>query len=447
MGGNALTKYEAIINYIKNEIKIHNIKSGEKLPSTRSITQKFKCSKVTAVKAYDLMKKEHLVYSIPKSGYYFIGNKLTKKNEVQDNQIDFATANPDRSILPYDEFQHCINSAIDLYKDSLFSNSDAQGLPSLIDVIINQLHNYQVFTRRENLFITSGSQQAINILTMMNFNNDKESVLVEEPTYYGVIKTLELNRVKIIGIKRNCYGIDFNELERIFKYDKIKFFYTIPRFHNPSGFSYSNKDKKIILQLCKKYNVYIVEDDYLGDLEINMKSDPIYSLDTDSKVIYLKSYSKVMLPGLRISAAVLPNSLAKTFREYKRWNDLNSSVLSQGTLEIYIKSGMFDRNMKKLREVYTARMNHLKEVTNSTNNSNIKWYVPESGFFASFEIDSRVNIKCVIDNLKKKNVLLFDNSKCFLTKNENNRLMRLSVSRVDKEKINKGINKIIDEIK
>lgn len=440
-----MTKYEMIISYIKEEISNCNIKSGQKLPSIRYIANKFKCSKVTAVKAYNLMEKEHIVYSIAKSGYYLVESNLNLIAEEKNDEIDFATSAPDDNILPYEEFQHCTDMAMNVYKNSLFSNSNPEGLPDLISVIVKQLQNYQVFTNRGNVFITSGSQQAINILTMMDFNNGRSKVLVEEPTYYGVLKSLELNHIETIGIKRGYEGIDFNELEKIFKDENIKLFYTIPRFHNPTGFSYSNKDRKKILELCIKYDVYIVEDDYLADLEVNKKSDPIYAFDADSRVIYLKSYSKVLFPGLRISAAVLPSALTTKFKEYKKWNDLNTSILSQGALAIYIKSGMFDENIKKFKEIYTERMSYFSRLTKNLESSKIKWHIPSSGFFASFEINKNVNINSIIEKLRLKNVIVTDSSKFFLTK-DNEKFMRISIAKTNPHKIKKGILKIIEEL-
>lgn len=440
-----VTKYEAIINYIKSEISNCSIKSGQKLPSIRNISESFSCSKATVVKAYDLMEREHIVYSIAKSGYYLVESNFKSEVKEENDKVDFATSAPDEDILPYEEFQHCINMSMDLYKDNLFNNSNAEGLPSLINIVIKQLQNYQVFAGRENIFITSGSQQAINILTMLDFENGRRKVLVEQPTYHGILKSLELNHVETIGIKRLYGGINFNELENIFKHENIKFFYTIPRFHNPTGFSYSNKNKKRILELCKKYDVYIVEDDYLSDLEVDKKSDPIYAFDVDSRVIYLKSYSKVLLPGLRISAAVIPNSLTKKFKEYKKWNDLNTSILAQGALEIYIKSGMFDENIKKFKEVYTERMKYLSELVKNYGSKKIKWHIPKSGFFASFELNDNININSVIENLKLKNILMADTSKFYLS-NSSKRIMRISVSRTNPHKIKRGILEIIGEV-
>lgn len=282
---------------------------------------------------------------------------------------------------------------------------------------------------------------------MMDFPNGKKNVLIEEPTYYGVIESLKLNNVNIIGINRTSKGINLYELENIFKQKDIKFFYIIPRFHNPTGFSYSNSEKKQILKLCHKYNVYIVEDDYLADLDIEKKSDPIYALDSYSKVIYVKTYSKVLLPGLRISAIVLPKEILKTFGKYKKWNDLSTSVLSQGALEIYIKSGMFNIHAKKLREVYSKRMACLNKCVKTCYNSNIIWHVPPSGFFASFEVVNSTHIDYIINELKSKNILLIDPNIFYLNTNIQKKLVRLSVSRTNTIEIEKGISKICSIIR
>ena len=332
-----------------------------------------------------------------------------------------------------------------LYKENIFLHAHAQGMKNLIDVIVKQLQDYQVFTDKKCVFITSGSQQAINILTMMPFPNNKENVLIEQPTYYGVIKSLEINNINTIGIKRKYNGIDFNELENIFKNYNIKFFYTIPRFHNPTGFSYSNSEKKQILKLAEKYDVYIVEDDYLADLEIDKKSDPIYALDISSRVIYLKPYSKIILPGLRVSAAVLPKLLIGTFEKYKRWSDLNTSLISQGALEIYIKSGMFNSHRKKLKKIYSQKMSYLNELTKGLNN-NIEWHVPSSGFFASFETKNRINITKIIKSLNNQNILLKDPKIFYLNNYIEEKLIRLSISMANNNQIKEGINRLIKEI-
>ncbi|MCY6371658.1 PLP-dependent aminotransferase family protein [Clostridium ganghwense] len=441
-----MTKYNEIVKYIENEISNSNIKFGQKMPTIRELSEKFQCSKVTVVRAYSELQKNHIVYSIPQSGYYLVEKNNTACEDLNTNIINFSSVAPDESVLPYQEFQHCLNQAIDIYKQSLFNYSDSKGLSNLIKVLTKHFQEYQVFCNTDNIFITTGSQQAINILCAMPFPNGKNNVLVEQPTYNGALKSLELNNISVIGIERNFQGLDFDELERKFANGNIKCFYTIPRFHNPLGTSYSNEDKKRILKLAEKYDVYIIEDDYIGDLNIKNNSYPIYYHDVSSRVIYVKSFSKILLPGLRVAAVVLPKILINTFTEYKKWSDLSTPVLSQGALEIYIKSGMFKAHGKKIRNIYSQRMEALKRSSLSSNIPYIKWHIPDTGFFACIEFTNNVNSAHIISSIKERNIYVSDMKKNHLKDYLNDKILKISISRANVDNIKYGIPIILDEI-
>ena len=154
------------------------------------------------------------------------------------------SAGPDKDIIPYIDFQHCINQAIDTYKEELFTYTDQQGLYSLRLQMVKYLQSLQVFTEPERLFIVSGSQQALNLLVSMPFPNGKNNILIEQPTYFGFIESANLQQVTTFGIDLSMDGIDFDRLEYIFRNNDIKFFYIVPRFQNPLGHSYTNKEKK-----------------------------------------------------------------------------------------------------------------------------------------------------------------------------------------------------------
>ena len=113
-----------------------------------------------------------------------------------------------------------------------------------------------MFTKEDNIFITSGVQQALAILTSIPFSNENETILVEQPTYHLYIEYLEMNKIPVIGVERTDEGIDLNELECIFRTGKIKFFYTIPRYHHPLGSSYS-KDEKEKLYYWLRNTMYL----------------------------------------------------------------------------------------------------------------------------------------------------------------------------------------------
>ncbi|NNU74651.1 PLP-dependent aminotransferase family protein [Clostridium estertheticum] len=440
-----MLKYEKIIDYIHNGISAGNFTYKKKLPSIRTISQLFNCCIGTVLKAYDKLEKDNIVYPYPKSGYYLLED-FHNTNPSNNTIIDFSSGVPDIESFPYKDFQHCLNKSIDLYKETLFTYSNPRGLNSLTHVLSKHFQQYQVFTNSDNIVITSSSQQALTILSIMPFPNGKSNILVEQPTYYGIIKILELNNVSVLGIERGLNGIDLYELENMFKYDNIKFFYTVPRFHNPTGTSYNKEEKESIVAMAQKYNVYIVEDDIVSDLDINKKNDPMFTYDTTEKVIYLKSYSKILMPGLRVAALILPSLLISTFLNYKKWTDMNSPILSQGALEIYLKSGLFDIHRNKMSTLYCDRMTYLKNTISLLQHSKIKWNIPKSGYFSCIYVDDSLQYDKIISSLLNNNIKMLDTNLCFLEQNRNDHYFRISISNVNEEKIKKGIPIVINTI-
>lgn len=176
-----------------------------------------------------------------------------------DRIYDFADTVPDSRLLPYKEFNHCVNKAVELYKANLFSYGDPQGLQSLRQAIGKYFSHQQIFTKEENVFITSGSQQALNILLKMKFPNKKKKILVEQPTYSLIHKIVQLN-----------------------------------------------------------------EDDYLGDLDINKKNLPLFYYDIYERVIYVKSFSKTFMPGIRVGVVAMYDKLKTEFLNHKKCMDNNT---------------------------------------------------------------------------------------------------------------------------
>lgn len=441
-----MSKYQDIVNFINNEIENEHLKHGKKMPTIRDLSEKFKCSKQTVVHAYEILQKAHIVYSIPQSGYYLVDKKELYTHQ-KSKTIDLSAGSPDESVLQYEGFQHCLNQAIDIYKATLFNYSPPKGLPALICTLKKHFEEYQVFCSTDDIYITSGSQQAINILCSMPFPNGKSNVLVEQPTYHGTLKALETTKTPVIGIERKFDGIDFKELEKKFAYGNIKCFYTIPRFSNPLGISYDNNEKKQIIKLAKKYDVYIIEDDYLADLEIRNNSYPMYYNDVSDMVIYIKSFSKVFLPGLRIAAVVLPKVLRNTFEEYKKWIDLNTSVLSQGALDIYIKSGMFSSNKNNIRSIYIERMDVVRQASIETKIPQIKWHIPGTGFYSCIKFIDNFNMNWLIKECSKKDILIKGMNCYYLKDYFNNDILKISVGSCKVSDITKGVTDILKIIK
>lgn len=434
------SKYMQIIDDVKEQLATGVLYAGCKLPSVRQFSDQFSCSKNTVIRAYSQLEQEHIIYAIPKSGYYVV-NEFQHNKHVHE-MIDFYSAGPDIHALPYIDFQHCMNQAIEQYKEELFTYTDQQGLYSLRVQLATYLQSLQVFTQPERLVIVSGSQQALNLFVTMPFPNGRSNILIEQPSYFGIIESIQLNQVTTYGIELTMNGIDLERLEYIFRNHDIKFFYVIPRFQNPLGHSYTNSEKKKIVELAEKYDVYIVEDDFLGDLDLNSKADPLFSFALSGRVIYIKSFSKIFLPGLRIATVVLPNQMVDRFLRYKFSADFNSAALSQGALEIYLKNGMFENHLKKIKTLYFKKMQILQEACELLLPANTSFSKPTSGFYLSIFLPDNITAKQMVHMLNEQHVYVDDASRMFLPAYKKDNILRLCISQVNESQIKTGIQRL-----
>ncbi len=179
-------KYINIANEIVKQIEDGTLKSGQKLPSVRDGAELFECNKNTIIKAYEHLENSKHIYALERSGYYVLG----QKNQIDQSDIlyDFASANPTSEVIPYQYFKSCLEIAIDKYKENLFQYVSPRGLESLSSALLKQLMENQVYTTKEQLFITSGTQQSIDILSRLKFPGGRDKILVEQPVYSGAIK-------------------------------------------------------------------------------------------------------------------------------------------------------------------------------------------------------------------------------------------------------------------
>ncbi|WP_152401727.1 PLP-dependent aminotransferase family protein [Paenibacillus cellulositrophicus] len=439
--------YEEIVQQFVQRIQKGLQPPGSKLPSIRSLSQDLGCSKNTILKAYGELEKKHWIYSVPQSGYYVVEGGKSQGRPVDEHAhriIDFQAAGPDRHAMPYRDFQHCINQAVERYKEEMFSYSDVQGLYSLRVQLARHLQGLQVFTVPERIFVVTGSQQALHLLLALPFPNAKHRVCVEQPTHPGMMESLRQLGISAVGIEVGEGGINLKRLEELFKHNDIKIFYTVTRFHNPTGCSHTNAARRKIVELAQRYDVYIVEDDYMGDLDTDAKSDPMFAFDPSGRVIYVKSFSKVMLPGLRLGLAVLPDELHESFTRAKSAADVHSPVLMQGALEIYLQSGMFDMHIERMRQLYSRKAALLQEAYRTWLTELASFSQAASGFYSTITLPAPLKAVQVAEHLKHKHVLVDPADRMYMAEAASNNVIRISVSQVKEEWIDEGVRMIAE---
>ena len=349
------SKYQAVVSFLKKSIESGKFPTGSRLPSIRQLSQDFHCSKDTVQRALLELRHEQYLYAKPQSGYYVL-----EQGQHQDLEIEVT----DEHASAYDDFRLCVNETLIGRENYLFNYYDNQeGLEELRQSVHQLLFNQALYCKPDQLVLTSGTQQALFILSQIDFPSEGEEILVEQPTYHRMNRLLVAQGLTYRTIERRIDGIDLEELEEQFKSGKIKFFYTIPRFHYPLGHSYSDQEKRAILDLANQYGVYIVEDDYLGDLD-SKKGQTFHYLDAEDRVIYIKSFSTSLFPALRITALILPNALKEAFVSYKNILDYDSNLIMQKALSLYIDSQLFEKNRLarlSLQENYQAQIKEVLE--------------------------------------------------------------------------------------
>ncbi|WP_019317681.1 PLP-dependent aminotransferase family protein [Streptococcus mutans] len=347
-----VSKYHEIFLNIIQQIEDGQLKRGDKLPSIRQLSQDFHCSKDTVQKALSELKYQKYIYPILKSGYY-----VFEDNHEEEILPPISPSNCHN--IAYEDFRTCMNETLVGREDYLFNYyHQEEGLEELTQSLQALFVDEAIYSKKENIVVTSGSQQALYILSQMTFPSQKEIILLEQPTYHRMNTLVKSQNLPYLTIERGFDGLDFNRLEEIFKQEKIKFFYTIPRLSNPLGLSYSHKEKQTLVELAHKYDVYIIEDDYMADFD-RASNVSLHYLDTNDRIIYLKSFSMSLFPALRLGSLILPKKLLKKFLDYKNLIDYDTNLIMQKALSLYIDNGMFAKNKKRLKQMYYQKTSEL----------------------------------------------------------------------------------------
>ncbi|WMJ77501.1 MULTISPECIES: aminotransferase-like domain-containing protein [unclassified Sedimentibacter] len=440
-----ISKVDLVKNYIFNEVKSGKIKAGQRLPSCREISSKLGVNKITANKAYNELEDEHRVYSIPRGGFYLVDSAQNSR-DTEDDLVDFCTVKPDEKLIPYREFAHVMNNAVDLYKGELFGYEHEGGLSSLRNTLKTEFEKDGVYTSSQQMIITHGAQQALWLVLQSAFRTRNGKLLVESPTYSLVLDMARQLGVEAVGIEKKVDGFDYNAMEKIFRTGEIVCFYIIPRHHNPTGYSLSENDKLKIVKLSKKYEVLVIEDDYLADLGSAKGFMPIHYYDTTKSSVYIKSFSKTFMPGIRTGVAVLPKSIYEDVLNLKHVSDLNTSLIPQAALDLFIKSGMYEKHIKKVRKSYEAKLRICDAIFKTSSCEDVSFHVPHHGIFLWLSLPFGVRGEELENNLRHKGILIKTATNCYPSNCfQGNDSVRLCISGVMEERLN-SLRTVIMEI-
>jgi 2-aminoadipate transaminase len=453
-------KYVQVANFIKNLIDKRKIKEGDKLPTIRELSKKLGVNNVTIVSAYNKLKTEGYAYQKVGSGSYAKRKEVVsnfrreysntlKKLSMEDltNVIDFTGETTAEVLFPIDDLKNIINEVLERDGANALLSDNRNGYTNLIYTINKAFWNYKL--NNEDIIIVSGAQQGIDIASkgILNIN---DNIIVEKPTYVGALSVFKWRKVNLFEVPIEEDGINLNKFEKILQKNEIKCFYTMSYFQNPTGISYSIEKKKRILDLAEIYDFYIIEDDYLSELiyENSLEYVPFKWLDKNDRVIYIKSFSKIFLPGIRLGYLVAPEIFRETLQNSKHNTDITTSSLMQRALELYISGDKWKKNIKNLNNEYIKRYTHLKGILDKEFKDILTYKDPKGGlsFYITLNENYMVNTKALFMRLKKRNVYITPGAMFFTSQDDGQDSFRIAFYQTDKEKIERGMRILKEEL-
>ena len=456
-------KYVQIPDYIKNFIDSKIIRDGDKLPTIRSLAKELSVNNVTIVSAYNKLKNEGYAYQKVGSGSFAKRKEVTstfrkrysnilKKLSTEDlsNVIDFTGETNDEVLFPIDDLKKIINDVLERDGTKALVSKNRGGYRNLITTINREFWNDKLNER--DILIVSGAQQGIDIAakSIININ---DNVVVEKPTYMGALSAFKWRKANIFQVPIENDGIDLDKFEKILQKNEIRCFYTMSYFQNPTGISYSLEKKKRILELAKIYDFYIIEDDYLSELIYNDSVEyiPFKWLDKCNRVIYIKSFSKIFLPGIRLGYLVAPPRFREIMEISKLNTDITTSSLMQRALEEYISSEKWKNNIKYLNTEYHERYSLMKNILDNDFNETLDYNDPKGGltFYVKLKNES-ISIIKLFEELRKQDVYITPAEIFFISSKDGEYSFRIGFYQTDKEKIKKGMSilkSVLDNLK
>jgi len=452
-----IPKYVQLANYIKKKIDKGEIKDREKLPTIRELAEELGVNNVTVVNAYKKLQSDGYTVMKIGSGTYARRKEVMKSFQKEYNKtfkllssgalreyIDFTGETTSSSFFPVKDLQKVINEVFDRDGAEALLYQDVLGYEKLRKEISRKF--WKNLYKAEDILIVSGAQQGIDIAAKAVLNvNDK--VIVEKPTYSGAVSVFRWKKADIIEVSIEEDGINLKLLEKILKKQRVKLLYIMSYFQNPTGVSYSDEKKKALVELAEKHDFYILEDDYLSELIYNstLEYKPLKSYDIYDRVIYIKSFSKIFMPGIRIGYVIVPEVFKDSMYLSKINTDISTSSLMQRALERYIVKGYWKNHIEYLNKEYKSRYLFMKNILERDFKDILEFKEPSGGlsFLLKFKHEKSFSSRKLFLKLREKKVLISPGALFFRNEREGDDYFRIGFSQTDHEKIREGLDIIL----
>ena len=364
------------------------------------------------------------------------------------NVISFAGGYPDRSLFPTQQLNQAFKHSFNSGDTELLQYASTQGYLPLREKIAARLRATGIPTRADNIMMTQGAQQGLDLVARLMLDSG-DGLVVEAPTYLGALAAFNAYQPTYYEIPMQDDGMDINALQRVLMSHKVKFIYTVPDFQNPTGVVMSVAKRKALIRLANQYDVMILEDNPYRDLRYEGKPLPtIKSFDTQGRVVYLGSFSKILSPSLRMGWLVAAPDLLQELLALKGGSDLESSNLTMHGIDAYMAENDLDAHITEIQNRYREKKNAMVAAMNRYLPDEAHFTNPDGGFFLWLTMPAGFDMGAFMKQhlLPESNISYVPSANLYATSAQVNGA-RLNFTGPTLEQIDTGIKALGDALK
>ena len=375
--------------------------------------------------------------------------ELLKLTE-QEGIISFAGGLPAPDVFPVEEVARAAERVLSEHGPQALQYGATDGYLPLREMLARHTARYGMHITPDNILITSGSQQALDLLGKV-FINRGDRILVEAPTYLGAMQAWNAYGAEYITVRMDEEGMDIDQIEAALRAGP-KFIYVLPNFQNPTGITLSLERRKRLVTLADYYGVPIVEDDPYGQLRYEgTHLPPVAVLDERSwhrgeysysgNVIYLSTFSKTLAPGLRLGWVVAAPEVIRKLVQAKQGADLHTATFTQMVAYEVGKEGFIDRHIETIRKVYSERRDIMIEAMREHFPEGVYWTEPQGGLFLWVTLPEQVNATELLKQALDEGVAFVPGAPFYACGGGHN-TCRLNFSNATPDAIREGISRL-----
>lgn len=409
--------YLRIADRLENLIHSGSLRAGDRVPSVRQFGQQQGVSVPTVMQAYTLLESRRLIEARPKSGFYvtarlsksFAEPKLPRHKPAMATLDKFGTvistvrdmsrewlvplgvALPSEELIPLAKLAKVTAAVVRKSPAASFRYDPAPGSPVLRKELSRRSITWGCALEPDEFVVTIGASEALH-LALMAVTKPGDSVLVESPSYYGTLSLLAKLKLRAITVPASSGGLDLEAVTEAVKKYPVAAMLVLPNFSNPSGSLMDEASRRRLLDIADLHGIPIVEDDIYGDLPHQGPRPPcLKAMDRTDRVILCGSYSKTLAPGLRVGYVVGGRHHGRIM-ELKNALNLGGPALPALTVAEFLRSGGYDRHLRKLREAFRVQICRTREEVAEVFPEGTRMSNPSGGLVVWLELPGQVDV-------------------------------------------------------